>query len=63
MARGIAFDPEIADLEFMSFSGIPNVERALKDISGWKPEHSIFMEMSACTGSCINRHIDCAASL
>ena len=54
MARGLAFDPGKDDFQFMSFSGIPNVERALKDIPGWKPEHPIFMEMNACAGACIN---------
>jgi iron only hydrogenase large subunit-like protein len=54
MAQGIACDLGIENFEFMSFSGIPNVERALKDIPGWKPDRSIFLEMTACAGSCIN---------
>jgi PAS domain-containing protein len=43
-----------SDLEFMAVSGISNIEQALKDISKWNPDHSIFFEMSACAGSCIN---------
>jgi iron only hydrogenase large subunit-like protein len=41
-------------LQFMSFSGLANVELALKDIPEWKPDHNIFLEMTACAGSCIN---------
>jgi iron only hydrogenase large subunit-like protein len=40
--------------QFMSFSGISNVEQALKGISEWKPEHNIFFELTACAGSCVN---------
>jgi len=54
MAPGLAGNRKMDDLHFMSFSGIPNVEKALKDIASWKPEHSIFFELTACAGSCIN---------
>ena len=54
MAPGLTGGREVDNLQFMSFSGMPNVEQALKDISEWKPEHNIFFEMSACAGSCIN---------
>jgi iron only hydrogenase large subunit-like protein len=54
MAQGIAKCSGLDDSHFMSFSGIANVERALKDIPGWKPDHSIFLEVNACAGSCIN---------
>ena len=40
--------------QFMSFSGIANVEQALKGIAEWKPEHNIFLELTACAGSCVN---------
>jgi iron only hydrogenase large subunit-like protein len=54
MAPGLTGNHEIDNLDFMSVSGIPDVEQALKDILKWKPEHNIFFEMSACAGSCIN---------
>ena len=54
MASCLAGSPEIKNLRFMSISGMPDVEQALKDISKWEPEHGIFFEMSACAGSCIN---------
>jgi iron only hydrogenase large subunit-like protein len=40
--------------QYMSFSGISNVEQALKGISEWKPTQNIFFELTACAGSCVN---------
>ncbi len=54
MAPGLTGSSEAGKLQFLAISGMPNVEQALKDISKWKPEHSIFFEMSACAGSCVN---------
>jgi len=51
---GIAADDEIKSTQIMSFSGIPNVEQALKGIAEWRPDHSIFLELTACAGSCVN---------
>jgi len=45
---------EFANSQFMSFSGLPNVEQALKGIVEWKPENNIFFELTACAGSCVN---------
>jgi len=39
---------------FMSFSGMQNVEQALKGMAEWHPERSIFLEMTSCAGSCVN---------
>ena len=54
MAPGLTGGREIDNLEFVAVSGMANIEQALKDISKWTPAHSIFFEMSACAGSCIN---------
>ena len=54
MGSGITGNGKGNDLEFLSVSGISNIEQTLKDISKWQPERSIFFEMSACAGSCIN---------
>jgi iron only hydrogenase large subunit-like protein len=54
MAPTLDGEPGSNRLQFMSFSGLANVERALKDVPDWKPAHSIFWEMAACSGSCIN---------
>jgi PAS domain-containing protein len=54
MVPGIAGNAEIERSRFMSFSGIANVEQALKGIAEWKPEHNIFFELTACAGSCVN---------
>jgi PAS domain-containing protein len=45
---------EVSGAQVMSFSGIANVEQALKGIAEWRPEHSIFLELTACAGSCVN---------
>ena len=51
---GVTACSEVSAAQIMSFSGIANVEQALKGISEWKPEHSIFLELTACAGSCVN---------
>jgi iron only hydrogenase large subunit-like protein len=54
MVPMIAGSHEINSSQYMSFSGISNVEQALKGLSEWKPEHNIFFELTACAGSCVN---------
>ncbi len=54
MAPGLTGSCESANLQFMAISGMPNVDQALKDISNWNPGHSVFFQMSACAGSCVN---------
>jgi PAS domain-containing protein len=54
MVPGAAGGREIDSTQYMSFSGLANVELALKGISEWKPEHNIFFELTACAGSCVN---------
>jgi iron only hydrogenase large subunit-like protein len=51
---GIAGDIQVKSSQVMSFSGIPNVEQALKGIAEWRPDHNIFLELTACAGSCVN---------
>ena len=54
MMPGIMRGGEVSSSQVMSFSGIANVEQALKGIAEWRPEHSIFLELTACAGSCVN---------
>jgi iron only hydrogenase large subunit-like protein len=54
MAPGLTDGHELNHLQFMSFSGLDNVEQVLKDIPQWNPAHNIFFELTACAGSCIN---------
>jgi iron only hydrogenase large subunit-like protein len=54
MAPGITGNLACESANFMSISGMAEVEQALKDIPKWEPGHNIFFEMSACAGSCIN---------
>jgi iron only hydrogenase large subunit-like protein len=54
MGRGVVAGAQIDSAEFMAFSGIPNIEQALNGISDWKVGHNVFLEMTACAGSCVN---------
>jgi iron only hydrogenase large subunit-like protein len=54
MTPGITRDGTVSSSQVMSFSGIANVEQALKGISEWQPAHNIFLELTACSGSCVN---------
>jgi iron only hydrogenase large subunit-like protein len=54
MVPGVAGNREVNSLAVHGFSGIANVEQALKGIPEWKPEHNIFFELTACAGSCVN---------
>jgi iron only hydrogenase large subunit-like protein len=54
MTPGITRGGQVNSSQVMSFSGIANVEQALKGITEWKPEHNIFLELTACAGSCVN---------
>ena len=54
MVPRVAGNSEINSSQFMAFSGLANVEQALKGIAEWKPEHNIFFELTACAGSCVN---------
>jgi iron only hydrogenase large subunit-like protein len=54
MVPGVAGNSGVNSSQFMAFSGLPNVEQALKGIAEWKPEHNIFFELTACAGSCVN---------
>ena len=54
MTPGITRGGEVNSSQVMSFSGLANVEQALKGIAEWRPEHNIFLELTACAGSCVN---------
>jgi iron only hydrogenase large subunit-like protein len=54
MFAGVSANGAIAPSQIMSFSGIANVEQALKGIGEWKPDRDILLELTACAGSCIN---------
>lgn len=54
MGNGIFSNALPASTQFMSFSGIKNIEQALEGIDDWKLDHSMFLELTACAGSCIN---------
>lgn len=54
MVPGVTRDNTVNSSQIMSFSGIGNVEQALKGIAEWSPENNIFLELTACAGSCVN---------
>ncbi len=54
MTAGITRGGLVNGSQIMSFSGLSNVVQALKGITEWKPEHNIFLELTACAGSCVN---------
>lgn len=54
MVPGAAASREMDSSHFMSFSGLANIEQALKGIPEWMPGHNIFFELTACAGSCVN---------
>lgn len=54
MAPGVTRGEAVNSAQIMSFSGIGNVEQALKGIAEWRPENNIFLELTACAGSCVN---------
>ncbi|MGD0939483.1 MAG: [Fe-Fe] hydrogenase large subunit C-terminal domain-containing protein [Terracidiphilus sp.] len=54
MVPVVAGESEVSNSQFMAFSGLSNVEQALKGITEWKPENNIFFELTACAGSCVN---------
>lgn len=54
MGRGIFAGAVEDNAQFMSFSGIDNIGQALSGVSEWKLDRSLFLELTACAGSCVN---------
>lgn len=54
MIAGIKRECSISDESLMCFSGISSVARALGDLETLRPEKSLFVELLACEGGCIN---------
>jgi iron only hydrogenase large subunit-like protein len=54
MIPGHLRDNAVRDSQYMAFSGLRSVGQAIQGIPDWKPEHNIFLELTACAGSCVN---------
>ncbi len=54
MLAGIKANCAQADACFMAFSGLDNLRDALTDLKSMKLEKSVFVEMLACEGGCVN---------
>ncbi|HPC62095.1 MAG TPA: [Fe-Fe] hydrogenase large subunit C-terminal domain-containing protein [Verrucomicrobiota bacterium] len=44
----------VNDASFMAFSGIRAIEKAIDDLEDPRPEGSLFLELLACEGGCVN---------
>ena len=54
MITGIEANCRVDDSRFMAFSGIRNINAALKKIESVEPGKSLFLELLACEGGCVN---------
>lgn len=54
MIAGIRANLSVTSDQFMYFSGIQNIERALQDLNKVKLRNNLFIELLACEGGCIN---------
>jgi iron only hydrogenase large subunit-like protein len=54
MIAGIKKNCAISDSSLMCFSGVSTIARALVDLETFTPEKSLFVELLACEGGCIN---------
>ena len=54
MIAGIKDNCAVADAAFMAFSGLPVIQRALDGLETLQPDRSLFVELLACEGGCIN---------
>lgn len=54
MVAGLKAQCHVTDANFMAFSGVGNVLDALADLETASHERSLFLEMLACEGGCVN---------
>jgi len=54
MIAGIQANLSVTSDQFMYFSGIENIDKALKDLDKIKLKNNLFIELLACEGGCIN---------
>lgn len=54
MVAGIKAGCTVMEADFMSFSGIRNIQKAVADLGSANLSHPIFLELLACEGGCIN---------
>ncbi len=54
MISGVKANCSVNDATFMSFSGLFNIKRVLKDIDSIPLKANMFLELLACEGGCVN---------
>lgn len=54
MIAGIKAECKVDDPTFMSFSGVGDIQMALKGLEDFNPPKPVFIELLACKGGCIN---------
>lgn len=54
MVEGVAIDSKKNDTIYMNFSGIDAIRQTLNNISTWKSDKKLFLELLSCTGGCIH---------
>ena len=54
MIAGIQAHCNVDNASFMSFSGLPAVEKALEGLDDLDPRQGLFLELLACEGGCVN---------
>jgi iron only hydrogenase large subunit-like protein len=54
MIAGIKAECTVNDPAFMSFSGVGDIQMALKGLEDFNPPRPVFIELLACKGGCIN---------
>ena len=54
MIAGIKANCAVNNLQFMSFSGIKNIQKVMNDLDQIKIDGPLFIELLACEGGCVN---------
>ncbi len=54
MIAGIKAECSVDDPAFMSFSGVGDIQMALRGLEEFDPDKPVFIELLACKGGCIN---------
>ena len=54
MIAGVQAASVASKVRFMAFSGIQNIEKALRGLEELRPDQNIFIELLACEGGCVN---------
>lgn len=54
MIAGVQGNGSASDADFMAFSGVRNIDKALSGLEDLRPDENLFLELLACEGGCVN---------